>query len=275
MEEAVAVQDVRVWLSRVSMEEATRVLVGCALDDDSGGEPAPIVGVADDRKAVTLEGGRKVLLARVAGGAIVDPRPRRLLKASIAAARSPAELQEREERLALGREGIDSDKLASGDDRRAVLALLQKAAAKALLAYAERHGCYRALSAGGDAGLARAGARIFSDLAARFEAAGGVPDDMHWRRVWFLRASGQFREAIAASEVLHSGSIKEPGARRVLATVRMAALMDLHEATGDLALLASADRAGKVGYAAGPHDDEIKAAYRRLDALRARASKQG
>lgn len=274
LEEAVAVTDVRVWLSRVSTEEAARVLVGCALDDDSGAEPVAIVGMTDDRRALILESGRRVPLAGIAGGAIVDPRPRGLLKAAVAAARSPSELREREERLALGHEGIDADKLASGDDRHAVLVLLQKLAAGVHPVYSEWHACYRALSAGGNAGLARAGARIFSDLAARFAAAGGIPDDLHWRRAWFLRASVRLREAIAVSDALHAGNIKEPGARKFLATTRMGSLMDLFEVTGDLTLLALADRAGKVAYAVGPHDDEVKAAYRRLDALRVRAAKQ-
>lgn len=76
------------------------------------------------------------------------------------------------------------------------------------------------------------------------------------------------------SDVLHEGSLRDPGARKVLATTRAGTLLDLFEATGQAKWSALAERAVKVAYALGPQDEEVKAVYRRFDALRERAGRR-
>ena len=272
-EASVPVRDVLVWLSRVGAEEGQRLLVGCALDDGTSDEAVPIVALDAERKAVTLEGGRRLLLAGARDGEIVDPRPEAPLVSAIAAKWTPAERAERQERAELAHAGIDADRLASGEDRRVVLAFLRMMAAGELPGSDERHRFYLALSATGESGLARIGARVLAELAEQFAAAGGVPDDLYWRRTWFLRAAGQLREAVSVSDALHLGQVKDQGARKLLATTRAAVLLDLFDATGEVKWLALADRAVRVAYAIAPADEEVKAVYRRFQAVRAQAGR--
>jgi len=267
-EASVPVRDVLVWLSRVGADEGQRLLVGCALDDGTSDEAVPIVALDAERKGVTLQGGRRLLLAGVRDGEIIDPRPDAPLVGAIAAQWTPAELMERQERAELAHAGIDADRLASGEDRQAALAFLRMTAAGELPGPEERHRFYLALSATGETGLARIGARVLGQLADRFAAAGSVPDDLYWRRTWFLRAGGQLREAVAVSDALHMGQVKEQGARKLLATTRAAALLDLFDTTREVKWLALADRAARVAYALAPEEEEVKAVYRRFQAVR-------
>ncbi len=272
-EATVPVRDVLVWLSRVGDDEARRLLVGCSLDDGSSDEAVPIIALDTERKAVTLDGGRRLLLAGARDGAVIDPRPDAPLVSAVAAQWTAAERIDREQRAKLAQAGIDADRLASAEDRRAVLAFLRRMAADELPDPEERRQFYLALSASGEPGLARIGARILAQLAERFAVTGSVPDDLYWRRSWFLRAAGQLREAVAVSEALHLGQVKEQGARKVLATTRTAALLDLFDATGEAKWLALADRAARVAYAIAPNDEEVKAVYRRFQAVRAQAGR--
>lgn len=89
-----SVSDVLIWLSRVWKDEASRLLVGCALDDDLGADEVPIAAVDGERKAVMLQDGRRVLLQKVRSGEIVDPRPDSPLLAAITAARTLFEVRE-------------------------------------------------------------------------------------------------------------------------------------------------------------------------------------
>ncbi len=272
-EATVPVRDVLVWLSRVGDDEARQLLVGCSLDDGSSDEAVPIVALDAERKAVTLDGGRRLLLAGARDGAVIDPRPDAPLVRAVAAQWTPAERTEREQRAELAQAGIDADRLASGEDRRAVLAFLRMIAEGELPGPEERRRFYLALSASGEPGLARVGARILEQLAEQFAATGSVPDDLYWRQTWFLRASSQLREAVAASDALHLGQVKEQGSRKLLATTRAAALLDLFDATGEAKWLALADRAARVAYAIAPNDEEVKVVYRRFQTVRAQAGR--
>jgi hypothetical protein len=270
---AVPVRDVLVWLSRVDADAASRLLVGCALDDGSGDEAVPIVALDAERKAVTLEGGRRLLLAGARDGEIVDPRPDAPLGSVIAAQWTPDERRERQELAELAQAGIDADQLASGDDRRAVLAVLRAMAAGTLPDPEQRRRFYAALSAAGEPRLARTGAHLLEQLAEQFRVAGTVPDDLYWGRTWLLRASRQLREAVSVSDALHLGLVKDQGARKLLATIRAAVLLDLFEATGEAKWLGLADRAARVASAIAPAEEEVKAVNRRLETMRAQAAR--
>jgi hypothetical protein len=247
--------------------------VGCGLDDGTSEDAVPIVAVDTERKSVTLDGGRRLLLSGVRDGEIIDPHPNAPLVSAIAAQWTPAERQDREQRAELARVGIDADRLPSGEDCRAVLAFLRMIESGEVPNLEQRHRFYIALSAAGEAGLARVGARVFAQLAEQFATAGTVPDDLHWRRTWFLRASGQLREAVSVSDGLHLGQVKDQGARKLLATIRAAVLLDLFDTTGDAKWLGLADRAARVAYALAPAEEEVKAVYRRLQSMRAQAGR--
>ncbi len=270
---AVPVRDVLVWLSRADADEASRLLVGCALNDGSGDEAVPIVALDAERKAVTLEGGRRLLLAGARDGEIVETRPDAPLASAIAARWTPGERRERQERAELEQAGIDADQLASGDDRRAVLAVLRAMAAGTLPDPEQRHRFCAALGTAGEPRLARSGAHLLAQLAEQFRPAGTVPDDLYWHRAWLLRTAGQLREAVSVSDALHLGLVKDQGARRRLATIRAAVLLDLFEATSEAKWLGLADRAARVAQAIAPTEEEVKAVNRRLETARAQAAR--
>lgn len=267
----IAGSDVILWLSRTAPEEAAVLLVGCELDDDFGDQLAPIIALDRERNAVVVAGGRRVPMARVREGVIVDARPGAPLRRAVLGSRTAAEQQEREERSTLGRAGVYPDKLASQAARRAVVALLRSAESGPLPNYQERHAAYMALAAGMDAGLARFGARLFGRLAERHAAVGNIPDDMHWRRTWFLRISNQLREAVTVSDVLHAGDLSDAGDRKVLARTRAGTLLDLFDLDGNAGWVTLAEKAVAVSQALAPREEEtwsingrLKAAQRRL-----------
>jgi hypothetical protein len=252
------VPELRSWLTRVGPEEGGKPLVGCALDDGDSLETALIVGL-DWPAALLTEGGKRAMFSRLGRGIVLDERPGAPLLAAMEAARSPGERAEREERLALLREGIDPDKLTGGEARRAVLALLAALRTGAPPDYPVRHAAYSAFVAPGHPQLARTGAGVFREVVARFEAeTGDVPDDCHWRVAKLLRSCKELTEAIAVSAVLHDGRIRSQVDRKLLATTRVAALIDLWELRHDKALLLEADRAFEIARAIGHDDEETK-----------------
>ena len=264
------VRDVLIWLARVDAAIARRLLVGCLLDDGVSTEAVPILDLDIERKAVTLQGGRRLLLAGARNGEIIDPRPDAPLIGAIGAQWTAGEVLERDLRAELGQAGIDADRLASDEDRRAVLAFLRAISTCKLPGAEERHRFYRALSAGGEIGLARIGARVFAELAGQHQVAGKIPDDLYWRWAWFLRVSRQLHEAISVSDTLHSGKLKDQSARKLLATIRAATLLDLFESISETKWLTLAERAAKIAYAISPTDAEVKMVHRRLQVLKTR-----
>jgi hypothetical protein len=269
IESETPVPDVLVWLGRVTPEEACRLLVGCLLDDGSGDNADEIAGLDVERLSVGVKGGRRLLLRAVLDGVVVDGRLGTPLAAAVEECWTPRERQERADRLELGRAGILAGKLASGADREAVLVFVRLMGGGGLPGYGQRHAFYLALRAGADAGLARLGARLMRELIERAANSGLVAEDLHWRHVWFLWRAGNLVEAVEASEMLHTGGLRNPGDQKVLATTRAGALLDLFEARADGATLAKAERSLKVAYALEPGDEKVKELYRRLDHARA------
>ncbi len=250
------------WLARVGPAEGRRLLIGCELDDGESADTVPIVGLewgaGAAPLALLLEGGGRKLFKQVAGGAVVDGRPGAPLVAAIEAARTPAELAERAERRELVQAGVNPDRLGGTENRRAILALCRRIAAGSLPSAEVRRAAYLALRAGGDAEKARSGARLFREVFALCRESGSaVPDDCHWQLATFLRHAGELREAIAVSEVLHSGDVRDPQALKLLATTRVGALLELWRVTREAGLVRQAAQAFKVAWAVGRDDAEV------------------
>ncbi len=273
-EKTVAMGAVLAWLGRVGPEEGRRLLAGCALDDGESEDALPIAGLewgpGSAPLALLLEGGGRKLFRQVAGGVVVDARPGAPLVAAIEAARTPGELAELAERRELVRAGVNPDSLGSTEDRRAVLALHRSLADGSVPPAEVRRAAYLALRAGGRAETGRWGARLFREVFALCRNAGSaVPDDCHWRLAALLRQAGELREAIAVSDVLHTdvlhtdvlhrGTVRDPQARKLLATTRVGALLELWRATREVELVRQADRAFKVAWAIGRDDAEVQA----------------
>jgi hypothetical protein len=261
-EKTVAMAAVLAWLSRVGPEEGQRLLIGCELDDGESDDTLPIVGIersaAGAPVALLLEDSGRKPFRQLAGGAVVDARPGAPLVTAIEAARTPAELAERTERGELVKAGINPDRLGSAEDRRAVLALCRTLAGWLLPTLEIRRAAYLALRAGGQAENARAGARLFREVFAVCQAAGvAVPDDCHWRLATLLRHAGELREALAVSDVLVSGGIRDEQARKLLATTRVGALLELWRMTRATTLVRQADQAFKIAWALGRDDPEV------------------
>ncbi len=261
-EKTVAMGAVVSWLSRVGRAAGQRLLIGCALDDGESEDTIAIIGLewgaGAAPLALLLEGGGRRLFRQVAGGVVVDARPGAPLVAAVDAARTPAELAERAERRELVKAGVNPDRLGGTEDRRAVLALCRQLAARSPPSTEVRRAAYLALRAGGQAENARAGARLFRLAFTLCREAGmAVPDDCHWRLATLLRQAGDLREAIAVSDVLESGEVRDPQARKLLATTRVGALLDLWRVTRETALVRQAEHAFKIAWALGREDAEV------------------
>ena len=265
------VSEVLAWLARVSPKVAGEVLVGCGFHDgESESMEATVIEAVDaGRATVTLAGSdRPVSLRRFRDGEFVDTRPGGPLAAAVAASRSPAELTDKAEQLALRRAGFDPGKLASSEARRAVLAMPVLDAAGELPDARQRGAFYDAVRAGGDAGTARTAARLLGRVFLRFEALGAVPEDLHWRMAVLLRQAGQLQAAIAASDVLYTRSGLREDTRRYLASTRAGSLLDLAEAQATPSVLVEAERALRTAWALAPGDGSLRAMWRTLNRLR-------
>lgn len=192
-ESATTIEDLLLFLPRVTIEQARALVVGCALDDGENPEAVPIGELDADGRVVRLADGRRVLLGRVRAGLVIDGRPGDPLGAAVRAAWSPAEAREPEERRELGRAGVGATKLGGAEAARAVLALLRSLAAGRFPGDPERRVFYLALSAGQDRELARVGARVLAEFRSRRVVANmRVPDDLYWQLARFLRPPAGF-----------------------------------------------------------------------------------
>ena len=265
------VSDVLRWLARVSPEVAAELLIGCGFHDgESENLTVSTVDAFDvNRATITLAGsGNSVSLRRYRDGEFIDTRPGAPLAAAIAASRTPAELRDEVEQLAVRRAGFDPGKLPSGDACRAVLGMAQLDAAGRMPDAAQRMVFYQAVRAGG-AGTARAAVRLLRNAFQRFESAGQIPEDLHWQMAALLRQAGDWRAAVQAAGVLYSRRGLAEKTRLYLASTMAASLLELATVQPTSQLLAEAERALKIVSALHPDDDdELKKMWRKLDGLR-------
>jgi hypothetical protein len=270
-ETAVPFSEVLDWLTRTDRETAVALIAGCELDDGDSEETMPIAGLEWSDTAVpvalVLRDGRRLPMRRLAGKAqLVDSRPGAPLAAAIGAVRPPAESAEREMRGVLSRAGIDADRLRSAEARRSVAVLAWKLERGRVPSGEERRAAYLALIAGDDA-LARKGKLLFRGLVEMCHRRNlPVPEDCHWRLACLARTTGDLREAVAVSDILHQADRpKDEVRRKLLATTRCAALIDLWEVNAQAGLIREADKAFKVAWAIAPNDEEVEALRWRLN----------
>lgn len=270
-ETAVPFSEVLDWLTRTDRGTADALMAGCELDDGDSEETMLIAGMEWSDAAVpvalVLRDGRRLPVRRLAGKAqLLDSRPGSPLAAAIEAARSPAEAAEREMRKVLSRAGIDADRLRSGAARRAVAVLAWKLERGRVPSSEERRAAYLALIAGDDA-LARKGKLLFRRLMEMCHRQNlPVPEDCHWRLACLARTTGDLQEAVAVSDILHQADRpKDEVCRKLLATTRCAALIDLWEVNAQAGLIREADKAFKVARAIASKDEEVEALRWRLN----------
>lgn len=270
------------WLPRVTPEVAAELLVGCGFHD---GQPDTsdtvlVTGVDVAAGVIMLAGGGRASLrqARYRDGEFVDTRPGGPLSRAVASARTPAELRETDERLTLLRHGIETGKLPSDEARRAVLAMLEVSAAGTRPDARLRDGFYRAMRASKDRDLGRVAARLMNEAFGRFERAGDVPEDIHWRRASLLRQAGLLREAVQASEVLYGPRQLHWQTETYLASTRAAALLELSETRGARdthALLNDAARALNIARRHDGDNEQLIILARTLRRLREQLAGEG
>ena len=265
------VSDVLAWLPRVTPETAVELLVGCGFHDGQSDslEATAIEAVDVGRLTITLAGAeRPVSLRRFRDGEFIDTRPGAPLATAVAASRTPAELRDEAEQLAVRRAGFDPGKLPSGEARRAVLAMVELDAAGERPDEKQRAAFYDAVQSGGDAGIARPAVRLLGNALQRFEAAGPVPEDLHWRLAALLRQAGEWRAAVKAAGALYARPKLEDKTRLYLASTMASTLLDLAEARSTPALLDEAERALKIAWALDRGSDSLRVMWKMLDRLR-------
>jgi hypothetical protein len=221
------------------------------------------------RITITLAGSdRPVSLRRFQGGEFIDIRPGAPLASAVAASRTPAELRDEAEHLAVRRAGFDPGKLASGDARRAVLSMVALDAAGKTPDTVQLAAFYGAVRAGGDRGTARSGARLLSNALRRSEAAGTVPEALFWQLAALLRQAGEWRAAVEAARVLYSRPGLKDKTRLYLATTMAGSLLDLAASQPIPELLSEAERALKIAWDLDRGGEALRAMWRILERLR-------
>ncbi len=257
--------DVIAWCRRAGRDVAMRTLLQCELDDGESENLRVIEGVEfsaeSEPVAFILEDGARVLAGRLraAGAAIVEHRPGAPLAAAVEAGRTGPEREARAQAQALAKFGVDAAMLGTADARTAVLKSLQAVERSVVPDPTMRQAAYDAFKNAGQQ-IQRLGAQIFRRMAAMCEAKGQrPPEDIHWRDACLLRYAGALRDAIAASDVLNEAPFRDTGARKLLATTRTAALLELWQATREARLVREADAAFRVAGEIDWHDKELQA----------------
>ena len=270
-ETSVPVSAVLDWLKRTDRETAAGLIAGCDLDDGDSDETIAVAGLdwsdAGTPVALVLQDGRRLPVRRLAAKAhLVDSRPGAPLAAALNADRPPVDPAETEMRKVLRRAGIDADGLRSAAARRAVAVLAWKLERGRVPSGEERQAAYMALIAGDDA-LARRGKLMFHRLAEMCHQQNlPVPEDCHWRLARLARTIGDLREAVAVSDILNDRDrVKGDLCRKLLATTRCAALIDLWEVNAQPDLVSEAENAFKAAWAIGPREEELDALRGRLN----------
>ena len=277
-EVASLVTDVLAWLPRVTPEVAAELLVGCGFHDGQSDNLDVMVVKAVDpgRLTITLAGSdTPISLRRFRDGEFIDIRPGAPLATAMAASRTPAELRDEAEHLAVRRAGFEPGRLPSGDARRAVVAMVEIDAAGRVPDEAQRAAFYGAVRPAGDAGTARAAARLLDNALQRFEAAGPAPEDLHWRLAALLRQAGNWQAAVEAAEILYARPGLKEKTRLYLASTMAGSLLDLAGVRPTPALLDKAERALKVAWALNNGDESLRTMWRMLDRLRGSGSSRG
>jgi hypothetical protein len=262
--------DVLVWLARVTPDTASGLLVGCGFHDGKSDtlEVTIIEAVDVARATVTLAGSATpVSLRRFRDGEFIDTRPGAPLATAVAASRTPSELRDEAEHLAVRRAGFDPGKLPSGDARRAVLVMVELDAVGKTPDEVQRAAFYGAVRPGGDAGTARLAARLFTNALRRFEVSGSNPEDLHWRLATLLRQAGEWQAAVQAAGVLYSRPGLREKTRLYLASTMAGALLDLAGARPTPVLLSEAERALRIAWALNKGDEALRSMWRTLDQL--------
>ena len=251
------------WIARTGRETAEALIVGSELDDGDSDQAVLIAGLewsgADQPVAFVLADGRREPMRRlVANAQLVDARPGAPLVTAVAAARSPAEARDIEMRRVLSASGIDADRLRSPEARRAVAVFAWRLERGRIPSPDERHAAYMAFI-GGDIALARKGKLLLHRLMAICgEQNRPVPDDIYWRLASLARNAGDLQDAIAVSDILHQPDRPiDEACRKLLATTRCAALIDLWDVNAQPVLLRKAERAFKVAWAISAQDEEV------------------
>ena len=187
---------------------------------------------------------------------LIDARPGSPLLEAVEASRSSAERKYDEDGRAIERLKIDATKITN-DARHAVLQFTGDLDQGHVPGPKARDAVYEALKPPMNAAHVQAGVDLFRrvfDTCKRLNF--DIPEDCYWRLATLLRLAGNLREAIAVSEILNQPIVKDPGNRKVLATTRGGALLQLWEATGEDTLLDQAQAAFNVAWALSRTDNK-------------------
>ncbi len=267
----IPLEDVLVWIKRVGRDVALQTLLGCELDDGATDSLHVIEGMEFSAQAepiaFALRGGARFLTGRLraAGAAIVESRPGAPLAAAIEAGRTEPERALRAQAQALQEIGIDPARLKSADAGQAVLHFTQSLDQNIVPDASTRQTAFDAFK-NADPQMQLLGAQAFKRLTVMCAAKGQpAPEDVHWRTACLLRYAGALREAIAASDVLNGPTLRDRGARKILATTRAAALLDLWGETHEVKFVREADAAFRLAWGIDRHNEELQALKPRLN----------
>jgi hypothetical protein len=268
-EASLPIADLLRWVTRADAETLRALVIGCSLDDGTSDDLAPIADVFVAERVLVLADGRRVPLRTVTAGVVVDHRPGSPLLAAYAASRTPVEHREAAERAALRRHGVNPDRLASEQDRHAVLTLLRSQENAANISEPAVEAFYEAMKRSSDIGLYRRAAAALRALADACTGRGvRAPVTLPWRLAWFLNRAGQFEGAIAVSETAEARGM--PGMNQAyMAAIRASALISLGRMRRDAALLDKAEHAIRIALAAGSEREVANTLYGALRAARA------
>jgi len=265
-EASLSVADLLRWITRADAAELRALVIGCGLDDGKSDDLTPIVDISVAECFLVLTGDRRVSLRTVPDGAIVDHRPGWPLLAAYAKSRTPAERQEADERAALRRYGVDPDRLASSQDRHAVLGFLHSQEKQTVISEPVLGAFYEAMKRSTDMGLYRCAATALRALAVSCAERGvQAPGTLSWRLAWFLNRVGRFEDAIKISETMAAQGMN----RAYMATIRASALISLGRIRHDVGLLEKAEHAIRIASGAGSEREVVNTLYGVLRAARA------
>jgi hypothetical protein len=252
LEREIPGQTVLNWMQEAGVEDLTRILVGCGVDDNKHEHLLNIIRVEPSRILVCELAGELIRIGpqRIPRYIVVDRAEGLPLARAVEQSIPPGERRLMDARRYLGQNGINADKITSEGDVFTIRDMMKAYEDHTLPSPSQLNEGYEAFK---KSGLHHDAARVFDRwLSIVKKSSPRLVGDLLIKLAYFRRAAGDLNGALAATDVLQSkplGFKLKKSEKGVLATQRAAILLDIFDATRDDAHREEARRFAKMAWA--------------------------
>lgn len=255
-------QTVLNWMQEAGVEDLTRLLVGCGIDDTRHEHLLNIIRVEPGRILICELAGELIRIGpqKIPRCIVVDRAEGFPLARAVEQSIPPGERRLRDARRYLAQNGINVDKITREGDVFTISDMMIR-----LPSPSHMNEGYEAFK---KAGLHHDAARVFDRwLSIAQRSSPRLVGSLLIKLAFFRRSAGDLNGALAATDVLQHNPLRfrlQKSEKGVLATQRAAILLDIFDATRDDAHREEARRFAKRAWAI-KRSSELSLLFKRLD----------